>query len=341
VLASGMKLNSMTDAPEFVLLDAAGPRPAALLISFSLLSALLALAMVLARAPGAVRPPRAQFVSEISLAGEILWLPTGLPRPNSRQSRETLFKADPEARESSSLLVPNLPVEAAARTDPPPPTLPRLQLSLVPVPSIDVLSSTRKLPPPPAAASQIAHGDARKPAPAALGALPLPQLMAREATLAGGFAALPPTRRLALPRLSIRVDADWLEALPQTKEELYFSDTRPQEDSEVLAYLPATHSFILKHPLRPLWQIREGAQVPALAALRSAAAQQLGVSPELVGLYTWHPPVLENALRMFVLARLEHLGVQLSPSDVVTVRFASGPDGCLMSLEPIHAISPQ
>jgi hypothetical protein len=326
----------MTDAPEFVLLDAVGPRPGALLVSFSLLSALLALAMVLARAPSAVRPPRAQFVSEISLTGEILWLPTGPPGPNSLQRRETLFKPDPEARKSSSLLVPNLQV-AAARTDPPAPMLPRLHLSLAPFPSIDDLSSTPKLAPPPAAASQIATGEVRQPAPATLGALPLPQLMAREATLAAGFAALPPAQRSALPRLSIRVDADWLEALPQTKEELYFSVTRPQEDSEVLAYLPATHSFILKRPLRPLWQIREGAQVPALAALRSAAAQQLGVSPELVGLYTWHPPVLENALRMSVLARLEDLGVQLGPSDVVTVRFASGPDGCLMSLEPIQA----
>jgi hypothetical protein len=178
-------------------------------------------------------------------------------------------------------------------------------------------------------------------APNALGTLPLQQLIAREAALAAGLAALPPARRLALPRLSIRVDADWLEALPQTKEELYFSVANPQEESEVLAYLPATHRFTLKRPLQPLWQVREGERVPALAALRSAAARQLGVSPELVGLYTWHPPVLENALRMFVLARLEHLGVQLGPSDVVTVRFASGPDGCLMTLEPLRAYASQ
>jgi hypothetical protein len=144
-----------------------------------------------------------------------------------------------------------------------------------------------------------------------------------------------------LPSLSIRVDADWLEVLPQTKEELYFSATRPKGDSEVLAYLPATHGFALKRPLQPLWQIREAEQVPALAALRSAAASRLGVSPELVGLYTWHPPVLENALRMFVLARMEHMGVQLGPSDVVTVRFASGPDGCLMSLKPIRGAASQ
>jgi hypothetical protein len=40
---------------------------------------------------------------------------------------------------------------------------------------------------------------------------------------------------------------------------------------------------------------------------------------------------------MFLLARMQHLGVQLGPGDVVTVRFASGPDGCLMSLKPIRA----
>jgi hypothetical protein len=210
-------------------------------------------------------------------------------------------------------------------------------MSLLPLASSDVLSPTLKPPPAPAGVTQVAVGEARKPPPDALGALPLPQLIEDEAALAAGLAALPPDRRLALPRLSIRVDADWLEALPQTKEELYFSVTTPQEDSEVLAYWPASHSFTWKRPRRPLWQIREGERVPALASLRSAAAQQLGVAPELVGLYTWHPPVLENALRMFVLARMEHLGVQLGANDVVTVRFASGPDGCLMSLEPIRA----
>ena len=56
--------------------------------------------------------------------------------------------------------------------------------------------------------------------------------------------------------------------------------------------------------------------MPALVELCFVAARWLGVSPELVSLYTWHPPVLENALRMFVLARIEYLGVQLGPSHV-------------------------
>jgi len=327
----------MNDASEFLLLEAAGPRPGALLLSFSSLSALLALAIVLARPMGATARPRAEMGSEIVLLRGNLWLPTTSVRPNSRQDGATFFKPDPTVREPPSLLIPSLTAESAVRTDPPAVELPRLRLSFLPLASSDVLLSALKLPPPPVGATQVAARDARKPAPAALGALPLPQLIEREAVLAAGLAALPPARRSALPRLSIRVDADWLEALPQTKEELYFSATNPQEDSEVLAYLPATRRFTLKRPPRPLWQVREGERVPALAALRDAAARQLGVSPELVGLYTWHPPVLENALRMFVLARMEHLGVQLGPSDVVTVRFASGPDGCLMSLEPIRA----
>ncbi len=286
---------------------------------------------------GATPRPRPELVSEMVLPCGMLWLPTTPARPNSRRSARPLPEPDSSAQESHLLPVPSPAAEAATRTDPPAAELPKLQLSVLPLASSDVLSSAVKLPPPPAGATQAANSEARKPAPAALGTLPLPQLIEREATLAAGLAALPPGRRSTLPRLSIRVDADWLEALPQTKEELYFSATGPQEGSEVLAYLPATHSFTLKRPMRPLWQVREGERVPALAALRSAAARQLGVSPELVGIYTWHPPVLENALRMFVLARMEHLGVQLGPSDVVTVRFASGPDGCLMTLEPIRA----
>jgi hypothetical protein len=212
-----------------------------------------------------------------------------------------------------------------------------LQAKASPLASRDVLSAALELQAAMAGATQVAAGDALKPTPDALGTLMLQQLIENEPALAASLAALPPARRLALPHLSIRVDAEWLKVLPQTKEELYFSVTKPQEDSEVLAYSPDAHSFTWKRPQQPFWQIREGEQVPALAALRSAAASVLGVSPELVGLYTWHPPVLENALRMFVLAQMEHLGVQLGPRDVVTVRFASGPEGCLMSLEPIRA----
>lgn len=105
----------------------------------------------------------------------------------------------------------------------------------------------------------------------------------------------------------------------------------------MLAYLPATRSFTLEHPQRPLWQIRDGEQVPALATLRAAAARQLGSPATLVGVYTWHPPVMESALRMYVFERMRQLGVRMGPHDVVTVRLASGPSGLVMNLEPIRS----
>jgi hypothetical protein len=168
--------------------------------------------------------------------------------------------------------------------------------------------------------------------------VPLPQLLERQAALAARLAALPAEQRLALPQVSIRVNAEWIEALPQTQEKLYFSLTTPPMDAAVLTYSPAGHTFSWERPLRPLWQIRDGQQVPALAVLRSAAARQLGVPSELVGLYTWHPPMLENALRMFVLGRMEQMGMQWGPGDMVTVRLASGPSGFVMNLETIRAV---
>jgi hypothetical protein len=325
----------MSDAPEFVLLDAGAPRPGALALSFGFSSALVVLAVVLARPMSATPPAPAEIISEIAMARVPLWLPANPAPLDSQGSATPHSDPDPPSQESHPLPVADPPAEAAAPVDPPAAVLPKLQPSLQPPPS-QVISPDSKPAPEAAGVTHAPASDARKPTPDALGTLPLPRLIEDEAALAASLAALPPGRRLALPSVSIRVDAEWLEALPQTKEELYFSVTRPQRDTEVLAYLPATHSFALKCPLQPLWQIREGERVPALAALRSAAASRLGVSSELVGLYTWHPLVLENALRMFVLARMEHMGVQLGPSEVVTVRFASGPDGCLMSLEPIR-----
>ena len=174
-------------------------------------------------------------------------------------------------------------------------------------------------------------------APESLGVLPLSELIEDEAGLAAGLAALPSVQRVNLPRVSIRVNAEWFQALSQTKERLYFSITAPEADGEVLAYVPDTRSFNMERAERPLWQIRDGERVPALAALRTAAGRWLGVSPQLVGIYTWHPPVLENALKMFVMERMQDLHVQLGPRDVVTVRLASGAEGAVMNLEPIRA----
>jgi len=169
-----------------------------------------------------------------------------------------------------------------------------------------------------------------------LGALPLAELLADQAGLAAGLAARPSAERLGLPRVSVRVNAEWLAALPMTQERLYFSIATPEADRDVLAYVPGTHGFNWERPERPLWRIYDGERVPALAGLRATAGRRLGVSPNLVGLYTWHPPVFEDALQMFVLERLQELHVHLGPRDVVTVRLASGSEGAVMNLEPMR-----
>jgi hypothetical protein len=184
--------------------------------------------------------------------------------------------------------------------------------------------------------SRVTASDVPRIGPESLGGLPLSQLIEDQAGLAAGLAALPSAERLSLPRVSIRVNAEWLEALPKTQERLYFSITTPEADREVLAYVPDTHSFNLERPEQPLWQIHDGERVPALAELRAAAGRWLGVSPTLVGLYTWHPPVFENALRMFVLERMQELHVHLGPRDVVTVQLAAGSEGAVMNLEPLR-----
>ena len=177
----------------------------------------------------------------------------------------------------------------------------------------------------------------REPAGDALGSVSLPVLISRQAALAASLAALPARATHSLPRLSIRVNAAWLEALPKTQEKLYFSCTKPQPDTMVLAYLPRSRNFALERALTPLWEIRDVSRVPPLAALRSTIARRLGVRDDLVGVYTWHPPVFENALRMFILERMDQFGIRLGPQDLVTVSVASAPSGYVMKLEPIRA----
>ncbi len=327
------------DAPHFILLDTSGPHPGALVLSFGFLTGLLILTVVLTRPLSATRSPRTEVVSEIVGARGPLWLPASPPPSDSQASATRLSEQTEPAesvRESQPPSVPTQPEKAAAKVDPPA-VLPRSQLSVLPLAPRDVVSSSLKLLPAAPEATHMTEGDSHRSAPEALGTLPLPRLLERQAALAASLAALPANQRLALPQVSIRVNAEWLEALSQTQEKLYFSFTTPQADTGVLAYSPATHTFTLERPLRPLWQIRDGEQVPALAALRSAAARRLGVPPELVGLYTWHPPVLENALRMFVLARMQQMSVHLGPRDVVTVRLTSGRGGLVMNLEPVRA----
>jgi hypothetical protein len=317
-------------ALQFVLLDTSGPHPGALALSFVSLSALLAFAVVMSRPLGVTRSPRSEVFTELVPRGPI-WLPPNPPAENPPKNATPLSASDEAVKESPPPAAPVEPAEAAS-ADP----LPQPQLAVLPL-SSSAVSPALKLAPSATAATHDAPSDLRHSAPESLGTLPLPRLLDRESALAAGFSALTAEQRLALPQVSIRVNAEWVEALPQTRERLYFSFAPPLAGVAVLAYSPATQTFTLERPLRPLWQIRDGERVPALAALRAAAARRLGASPELVRLYTWHPPDLENALRMFVLARMQQMGVRLGPHDVVTVRLASGTDGFVMNLEPLRA----
>jgi len=336
--ASGEPANR--DAPHFLLLEGGGPRPGALGFSFGCLSGFLTLVVSLTHPPSATQPRRAELISEIVLRHEPLWLPA--PSPREARGHASPLSAGAKPAEAAPRLHPssdtNAPAETLAKADQadrPVASPAPVQSSVLPLPSSDLLSRVLTLIP---GTSGTTHtgADALNPAQDALGTLKLPRLIQREAALAASLAALPADRRLALPTVSIRVNAEWLAALPQTQEKLYFSVATPQAGNEVLRYLPATHTFILERPLRPLWQIRDPERVAELVALRSAVARRLGVPPEIVGLYTWHPPLLENALRMFVLERMKQMGVRLGPRDVVTVRLASGPDGWVMNLEPIR-----
>jgi hypothetical protein len=356
------------DAPEFALLETGGPSPGALLLACVWLSACVVLLTVLARPQRLPRAPRAEMFAEITLPPEPPTIAENSPPPQAPESLppapETEApdppQADPRVAEPppvdpTPLAAPPTaptvihsvaeprPVAAAVEPEKAPasaqaiaPPVPKLPPEVVSLPVRGGVLAALKLVPAPPTAARVAVAETRRPAPEALGALPLTRLLQNEVALAARLAALPSDQRLALPRVYIRVNAEWFQALQQTQERLYFSLTTPGADSEVLAYLSATNHFVLERPQRPLWQIRDGEQVPALAELRSAAARQLGAPASLVGIYTWHPPVLESALRMFVFERMRQLGVRLGPQDEVTVRLASGPGGCVMNLEPIR-----
>jgi hypothetical protein len=363
------------DIPRFALLETRGPDPKALLFSTVTLTALVSLSSILGRIPSVTPVPRAETVELLVAPPEPRTVPRIPTMKNfSETSTSVLQAAEPARAEpptpemakpqfaprKTKPLTPDLaaaepiPIELVEKPPPIPLQPERTVAFIAPAPPVtateapkptpgpaslgsnDVAGSDLKLAPDNPGPSRLSATDVPRSGPQSLGGLPLSQLIEDQAGLAAGLAALPSAERLSLPRVSIRVNAEWLEALPKTQERLYFSITTPEADREVLAYIPATHSFNLERPERPLWQIHEGERVPALAELRAAAGRWLGVSPALVGLYTWHPPVLENALRMFVLERMQELHVNLGPRDVVTVRLASGSEGTVMNLEPIR-----
>jgi len=356
--------------PRFALIETPPPDPRAMLLSPILLATLLISLVALGRLPHVAPAPIADDVTMLVPPPEPLTLPklpaakVSIEPPAPAQSvdkpdqieppalRLAEFKPAPrKAAAMNSKLVAAMPVppevEEKARQVPSPPehfanasaqapavVPPKPEPALVGARSENT-ADAQGLKPEPVAVVPARDTIARS-APSSLGGLPLSQLIADQDGLAAGLAALPSTERLGLPRVSIRVNAEWVAALPRTQERLYFSITAPQADREVLAYLPESRSFDLERPEHPLWQIHDGERVPALAELRDEAGRWLGVSPELVGLYTWHPPVFEEALRMFVLERMQELRVHLGPRDIVTVRLAAGPRGTVMNLEPIR-----
>jgi hypothetical protein len=366
--------------PRFALIETRGPDPRALLLSVVILTGLVSLSVIWGRFPNVTRVPRAETVTLLVAPPEPRTLPDISTIENSSENSTLLLPAAepvrasppspelPESQPTPLKTEPSTPELVAAE-----PILPELEekLSPIPIPPVRTVAATAPAAAPavveapklnsgsvpqssinkvvthelkPAADTEdparVAARNVPKDGPGSLGGLPLAQLLEDQAGLAAGLAALPSAERLGLPRVSIRVNAEWLEALPKTQERLYFSITTPEADREVLAYVPGTHGFILEHPEHPLWQIHDGDRVPALAELRAAAGRWLAVSPNLVGLYTWHPPEFEDALRMFVLERMQELHVHLGPRDVVTVRLAAGSGGAIMNLEPIREEKP-
>jgi hypothetical protein len=359
------------EAPEFVLLDLRGPSRSALVASVVCLSALLMATVFLANHRSAARSPVAGVFRSIVVVRPALSLPakpgarrrvdawhlsklseSRLVPPANRVRAPSLPRRSSPSPLSRSLTPPGpwSPPGLIARVFPargeiPAPVPEKPHSTVVPLPPARTTSQAlslvdfppKPLLPPAVRPSTPAMRDLPKRVADTFGTLPLPTLLRREAVLAASLEALPRRRRLALPRVSIRVDATWIEALPQTHEKLYFSFTVPQGDTRVLAYSAESKNFSIELALRPLWQIRDVDRVPALVFLRQAAARRLGVPPALVSLYTWHPPLFENALRMFVLERMEQLGIALDAADVVAVRVLSGPNGYVMRLDPVRA----
>src|SRR5271167_2225869 len=199
-----------SNAPQFLLLDTSGPHPGALVLSFGSLSALLVFTVVVSHSLSATRSPRTEFFSEIVAPPEPLWLPPNPPAVNPHEKSTPLSEPGEQVKEASPPpAAPDQPAEPA-KAD----LLPQPQLAVLPLPSSDVVSPALKLAPFRTPVSHAAPSVPRSSAPETLGTLPLPRLLDRETALAAGFAVLNPEQRLALPRVSIRVNAEWLDALP-------------------------------------------------------------------------------------------------------------------------------
>lgn len=371
---AGKVTGDVSGVPSFALIETQGPAPFSLLLSTLILSALLSLTVMLGRMTSVSPTPRPEaftllFAPPLPMKPRASALKysipdsTGIRRDSDAAGVDVPAPASAQAPDAPPASLP-LTSSAVAPQPPPPQALtPSAPNPIQPEraqPPAELASTAEKVEAPkpnpaPAVPASVnretvslarhtpeddptadARHDMVASVPEPLGGAPLSRLIEQQEGLAAGLAALPSTQRLGLPQVSIRVNAEWLAALPKTHERLYFSIGAPRPDGEVLAYLPDSHSFELERPEQPLWQIHDGGRVPALAELRASAGEWLGVSPELVGLYTWHPPVFEDALRMFVLERMQEVGVHLGPRDLVTVRLSPSAGGTVMNLEPIH-----
>lgn len=171
--------------------------------------------------------------------------------------------------------------------------------------------------------------------------IPLRELVSKQGMLAASFAALSLEDRLAFPQVSILVNGDWVQALAESKEKLYFATITPRSDGMVLTYSASAGQFAFEHPGSPLWRVERSETVPELERLRQAARDRLQVNPDLIQIFTWHPADFENALRALILRKIAEAGLRVSDVGPITIRFHSTATGFVLEMGPLAAAGPR
>lgn len=171
--------------------------------------------------------------------------------------------------------------------------------------------------------------------------IPLQELVSNQGILAASFAALSLEERLAFPQVSILVNGDWVQALAESKEMLYFATITPRPDGRVLTYSASADQFTFQYPGSPLWRVERPESVPELERLRQAAGRRLQVNPDLIQIFTWHTPEFENALRALILRKIADAGLRVSEVGPITVRFRVTATGFVLEIEPLAPAGPR
>lgn len=184
------------------------------------------------------------------------------------------------------------------------------------------------------------HGGSAVPtatseAHALLGSVTLREIVHGEKSLAAEFTALPPEERVTFPRVYIRVNSEWVQALPETGEKLYFSSSTPTKGGMALTYDPSSGRFVLDQVSTPLWRVENPGVVSGLDRLMAEAALQLGLPAGLIQVFTWHPTDFENAIKAVILRRISDSATVPAEIDSVTVSFRSTDRGYVLDLDPI------